>query len=134
MTIEQFIYGYIAKEETYQDGDIILEEGSSGDWVFVILRGQVKVKKRTPKGMITLDTLKEGEIFGELVLLQTGRKARTASVVADGPLQVGILDNEQLFKDYDAIPQQLRSLLRSLAKRLVNTTNKAVSMVLEHSK
>jgi len=133
MTIDQFVHGYIAKEESYKDGDIILEEGSSGIWVFIILRGQVKVKKRTSKGMITLDTLKEGEIFGEIVLLQTGRKARTASVVADGPLQVGILDTEQILKDYDSIPQQLKSLLRSLAKRLVETTNKAVSMVIENS-
>ena len=133
MAVDQFIHGYIAKEESYQDGEAIFEEGSSGNWVFVILKGQVKVKKRTSKGMITLDTLKEGEIFGEIVLLQTGRKARTASIVADGPLQVGILDTEQLLRDYDSIPQQLKSLLRSLAKRLVETTNKAVSMVIESS-
>ena len=68
MTIDGLVYGYVASEETYQDKAVIIEEGSKGDWVYVILKGSAKVRKRTRKGAVTLDTLGEGDIFGDLWL------------------------------------------------------------------
>ena len=43
----------IASEETYPDGKMIFQEGSSGDWVYVILSGSVEIssfslKDRSP--------------------------------------------------------------------------------------
>jgi CRP-like cAMP-binding protein len=82
MTVEQFLYPYIAKEETYEDDAIIIEEGVKGDWVYVILKGRAQVKKRTEKGMVTLYKLKEGDIFGEIAFLERGEGIRSASVIA----------------------------------------------------
>ena len=74
MTIDQFVYGYVANEETYSDKAGIIEEGGKGDWVYVILEGRAKVRRKTQKGVVTLDTFKEGDIFGEMVLLTTGQE------------------------------------------------------------
>ncbi len=58
MPINPLIYDYVSSEKDYPDKAVILEEGRGGDWIFIILEGQVKVKKRSQKGMVTLDTFK----------------------------------------------------------------------------
>lgn len=131
MTIEQSIYSYIAKEENYQDNDYIIKEGTSGNWVYLILEGQIKVKKITSKGLITIDQLKEGDIFGEMVLWHAGQGTRTASIVADGPVKVGVLDTEFLLKDYEKLSPRLKDLMKSLIKRLYETTQQAVAVAVD---
>ena len=128
MELEKFLYPYISHEEQYNDGDIIIKEGSQGDWVYIILEGTVKVKKMTAKGLVTVDTLTEGEIFGEMVLWQLGKVSRTASVVAETKVKVGLLDNELLIKEYDSISPRLKSLFESLIHRLAVTTQRAVKL------
>ena len=66
MALEQYIYGYIAREVRFEGGDYVIKEGSSGHWAYVVLEGQVKMKKTTPMGLVTIDTLKEGDVFGEI--------------------------------------------------------------------
>lgn len=131
MKIDHNILGYLAKEENFNDGEFIVREGSGGHWVYVIIEGKARVKKNTPKGSVTIDALKEGDIFGEMVLWQSGQGARTASVIADGPVRVGVLDSEQLLRDYETISPRLKSLLRSLIMRLNHTTKKAVVMAVQ---
>jgi CRP-like cAMP-binding protein len=130
MLVDQFLYSYIASKETYEDGSIIIEEGMKGDWVYVILEGKVKVKKRTEKGMVTLAKLKEGDIFGEIVFLARGKGNRSASIIAaDGLVCVGVLDSELLIKDYERISPQLRDLLKNLILKLRNSTDKVCSII-----
>jgi len=131
MDLNQFLYSYIAKEEYYKDQEHIIDEGRRGDWLYIVLEGQVKVKKMTSKGILTLDTLKKGEIFGEVSLWLAGKGVRTASVVADGPVKVGILETEQLLKDYESISPRLKSLMKSLIMRFADTTKKAAILSVE---
>ena len=131
MSVNSFVYGYMVSEETYEANDYIIKEGSKGDWVYVILEGQVKVKKMTSKGMVTIDTLKEGEIFGEMTLWQLGKSSRSASVIADGLVKVGLLSTERLLKDYESISPQLKTLLKSLIMRLAETTKNAAILAVE---
>jgi len=82
MTIDGAVYEYVAKREVPRQGDDH-QGGSSGDWVYVILEGRPRSRRR-PQGLITLDTLKEGDIFGEMVFWLFPQSARSASIVADG--------------------------------------------------
>lgn len=119
MEIHQILQNYLSSEETYESGEIIIEEGTSGDWVYIILEGQVKVTKRTAAGIVTLDTLKKDAVFGEMGLFGKARAERSASVVAaDGSVRVGVLDFEQLLKDYESLSPALRSLITALIMRL----------------
>lgn len=131
MAIDEFIYGYMAKEETFEDNAFIIREGARGDWVYVLLEGKAKVKKITPKGIASIDTLKAGDIFGEMVLWGSGQGVRTASVIAEGEVKVGVLDTEHLRRDYESISPRLKSLVRSLISRLRETTEKAVTIAAE---
>jgi CRP/FNR family transcriptional regulator, cyclic AMP receptor protein len=131
MTIDQFLYSYVAEEEDFNDNDVIIKEGTSGDWIYIILEGKVKIKKQTKKGLLTIDTLKEGDIFGEMVLWQLSQGTRTASVIADGPVKAGVLEIDFLLRDYETLSPRLKGLMRSLIKRLSDTTQKVVSLAVD---
>jgi len=128
MVIENFLYAYISQEEEYAKGETIIREGSQGSWVYLILEGEVKVKKLAARGFVTVDTLKEGEIFGEMVLWQLGKVARTASVIAETKVKVALLDTQLLLKEYESVSPRLKSLFESLIHRLTVTTQRAVKL------
>ncbi len=128
MTMDAAVCSYVLGEEDYEDGDIILREGTKGDWLYVILAGQADVKVNTPRKLITVDTLKEGEIFGEVPLFGETKGLRTASIVAHGPIKVGILDKERIKTEFECLSPQLRELLTSLVSKLA-TTSKEVSLL-----
>jgi len=123
MAIDPIVHGYVAKEEQYPDKAVIIEEGTKGDWAYVVLQGKVKVTKRGPKGIITIDTLKEGAIFGEMAMFQKGEAMRTASVVAKGAVQVGVLDRDRLFAAYASVSPRIKSLIETMIDRVEDTTN-----------
>jgi CRP-like cAMP-binding protein len=125
MILESFIYGYIVKEELFPDQARIIEEGKYGDWVYVVMEGRVKTKKRTSKGMLTINTLGEGSVIGEIPFLKKTDRLRTASIVADGQVKLGVLDKDRLEKEYEALSPQLKSLCRTMVLRLEETTKKA---------
>ena len=133
MTVDQLVYGYLANEESYADKSVIIEEGSTGNWVYVILEGKVNVKKKAADGLIIIDTLKAGDIFGEMAMFGQKGGIRTASVVALGPVRVGVLDTERLVRDYESISPQLRDLMKSLIKRLKDTNNKVIALAVRSS-
>ena len=73
------------RRETYAPGDIIFREGDPGDEVFVIAKGTASIFIGQPGGGdIRLATFAPGTVFGELALLDEGR--RSASVVANEEL------------------------------------------------
>src|SRR5512139_3058137 len=122
---------YVVEVRTYAGGDVIIEEGSFGSWIYVILEGSVKVKKRTAKGMVTIDALNEGEVFGEMVFLEGGSGARSASVIAaEGPVKVGLLDTQRLVNDYEAVALEVKTLIQSLMTKLRDTTSKVCSTLI----
>ena len=129
MTIDPIVHGYVVEEEHYPDKAVIIEEGSTGDWAYVVLQGKVRVMKKAPKGLVTVDTLSEGAIFGEMAMFQKGEGLRTATVVADGPVQVGILDRDRLFAAYANVSPRIKSLLETMIVRLKNTTNAITGLV-----
>jgi CRP/FNR family cyclic AMP-dependent transcriptional regulator len=125
MSIDPVIYEYMSSEVECPANQVIIEEGSKGDWVYVVLEGQVKVKKRTPKGMVVIDTLKEGDIFGEIAFFEGEDADRSATVMAaEGPVRLGILDKELLTKLYSVMSPSLRAMTKSLAIKVRETTTR----------
>jgi CRP/FNR family cyclic AMP-dependent transcriptional regulator len=129
MAVDPRLHEYLANEELYADGTVIVEEGSVGNWVYVILDGSAKVKKETSKGPLTLDILKEGDIFGEIEFLEGIPRPRSTSLVASGEVWVAVLDVDRLLMDYEQVPSKLRVLIRSLMAKYKETTSKLCAMV-----
>lgn len=130
MTIEPILLAYVASEKTYSDGEKIIREGRKNDWVYVILEGRVKIQKKTPRGLVTLGTLKKGAVLGEMAYLTTDNGVHRVSAVATGgPVRVGLLDPERLHHDYEAVPPRLKDLMNLLVKRLRTANGRVCELV-----
>jgi uncharacterized protein (TIGR02266 family) len=104
-----------SSEETYENGQVIFETGASGNWVYMILSGSVEIYRMGEGKKYVLETLKEGEVFGELSFL--GNIKRTASARAIGETTVGIIDRDSLDDEYNKLSSDFRSILISVATR-----------------
>ncbi|OIP41294.1 MAG: hypothetical protein AUK47_06600 [Deltaproteobacteria bacterium CG2_30_63_29] len=105
--IEQFI-----EFTTFEQGVDIIQEGSEGDDLYVILSGQAQVRR----GTLDLSTLEAGGCFGELGLLST--QVRAASVTATTRLEVGRLSRQALDTLMDEQTALAKKLYRNVGKVL----------------
>lgn len=115
-------------EETYQDGQIIIEEGSHGDWVYVVESGSVEILKKVGDKEVVIETLKKGEVFGELGYI--AKVPRIATVKAVGETTVGILDKGFLDAEFNKLSSDFQIILRTLSRRLEKTTRIAAETIL----
>ena len=108
------------RRETYAAGKPVFHEGEPGDEVFLIAKGTASVFIKQPGGNIRLATFAAGTVFGELALLDEGK--RSASVIADEELVCyGLtkLSFAALAKEAPAVAIRLVSALgRELSARL----------------
>ncbi|NVM23434.1 MAG: TIGR02266 family protein [Desulfobacterales bacterium] len=105
----------IASEETYQDGQIIFDEGSSGTLVYVILSGTVEVSKTVGGKKFVIEFLQPGEVFGELGFL--GGIERTATVRAIGEATLGVIDRAFLDEEFNKLSSNFRAILIAVVER-----------------
>jgi CRP-like cAMP-binding protein len=115
----------IASEANYNNGEVIFEEGKSGDWVCVVLSGSVEVSKRVGGREFVLGKLKPGEIFGELALI--GAVKRTATVRAVGETAIGVIDREFLDYELNKMSSDLRALVVGAAERFIKVIDRIES-------
>jgi uncharacterized protein (TIGR02266 family) len=113
----------VAIEETYQDGQIIFREGSSGDWVYVILSGSVEISKMVGGEKYIVEMLGTGEVFGELGFI--GGIKRTATARAIGETTLGIIDREFLDQEFNKLSGQFRTILVAITHRFKKMINRA---------
>ncbi|CBZ51945.1 putative CAMP-dependent protein kinase regulatory subunit [Neospora caninum Liverpool] len=73
---------------TYEDGDVIIKEGETGDTFYILLEGTAEAIKNDKVVM----EYKKGGFFGELALLKD--QPRAATVVAKSHVQVAYMDRK----------------------------------------
>ena len=110
----------VATYETYQDGQIIFEEGSHGDWIYIIESGAVELSKSVAGRKAVFAVLQPGDVFGEMAFL--ARIPRTATARAVGETIVGLIDRAFLDTEYNKLSQHFQVILRTLSLRLKRAT------------
>ncbi|MBN2034430.1 MAG: TIGR02266 family protein [Deltaproteobacteria bacterium] len=113
-----------ASEETHEDGYVIIKEGTSGDWLYVVLSGTVEISKMINGKKHVIDLLKEGELFGEVGFL--GGTKRTATATAVGQVTLGIVDRTALDVEFNELSSDLRNILMAMAKRFEKMVNRVI--------
>ena len=102
----------LMKEIEYEQGTVIFKEGETGDCMYIIRQGSVKVHKEE----ITLAILHEKEVFGELSLLDAD--TRSASATADSDCILFKIDQEPFYELMDERPEVAKGFIKILCQRL----------------
>ena len=102
----------LMKEMQYEQGTEIFKEGETGDCMYIIQQGNIKIHK----GSTNLAILKEKEVFGELSLLDAD--TRSASATADTECILYKIDQEPFYELMDERPEVAKGFIKILCQRL----------------
>ena len=121
----------ICEERTYQTGDVIFEENMRGDELCVIASGEVEIQvspsligSGESVGPQTIATLRRGQSFGEVALVDEGLRSASVRCAQHDTLIIGI-PRDKLMALCDTYPQlgyrMMRNLAADLAMKIRNT-------------
>jgi len=98
-------------------GQVIFGEGEPGREMYVIIAGEVEIRKKTAGASTkTLTVLRAGDLFGEMALVE--EKPRSASAVAVKATRLLVMNEGLLDSMLDRNPDFARKLIRVLSERL----------------
>ncbi len=107
-------------KETYEEGDVIFEEGSHGTAVYVLSSGKVEISKTAHGKRIVLEILGPGDIFGEMSFIDPAPRSATAIAIEHTALE--LVDKDFLDGEFNQISSDLREVLCSLVRKLRKAT------------
>ena len=114
---------------TFDKGQLIILAEETGDTLFIIRGGQVKVSLIHEDGKeFILSLLGQGEVFGELSLLDD--RPRSANVTAMVETELLMLRRSDFLDLVRRVPQIAVSLLEELASRLRRTDDQVEGLAL----
>lgn len=116
-------YIYVLDEEEFQDGKEIVTQEKYGNWFWVILRGTVEVVLLSPSGPARIVRLSDGSFIGSVGSLIKRGNVRSASIVAIGQVQLGILDYDRLFREFSSLSDKFQGIMVSFDNRLRQITS-----------
>jgi CRP-like cAMP-binding protein len=94
-------------------GKVLCKEGEMGQEFFVVVEGEVEVRRKGKR----VATRGGGEFFGEISLLED--VPRTATVTAKTPLHFFVLTRRDFRHLVDESPTVERKVMKALARRVV---------------
>ncbi len=119
--------GSVGEEKTVKKDELVFDEDSKGDSMYVIKSGSVKILKKVKNQENTIAVLNPGEFFGEMALLDGLPRSAAVRATGDSELFMVSLDGYQklrrekphtALKLMDIIIKVLSNRLRQANKNL----------------
>lgn len=99
-----------------RDEDIVFQSDEDTDF-YIVLKGKVKASLQGPHGNeFVLTTLREGEFFGEMSLIDG--KSRSATIIAEEKTFLAVLKRDIFYNTMRENPEIAFDLLSALVERL----------------
>lgn len=116
------------KPRSLRRGTVLFHEGDSGDELYIVSTGKLKVGRESSDGRENLlSVLGPGEIIGELALFDPGPRSSTVTAVSQTELLS--LKHEDLINWLGERPKAAMNLLKALAQRLRRTNETVGDLV-----
>lgn len=118
------LIGSICQERHYQADDVLFEENTPGDEMYIIASGEVQIQvdpslidSTESTGSMTIATLRRGQSFGEVALVDEGLRSASARC-SQQDTHLIVIPREKLMLLCDTYPQLGYRLMRNLAADL----------------
>jgi CRP/FNR family transcriptional regulator, cyclic AMP receptor protein len=116
-------------EKSFRKGDIILMEADETSSLFILAKGEVKVVLTAEDGReAILASLKEGDFFGEMALLDGEPRSATVRAVEDSQLLT--IRREDFLQSLKKQPELALTLLGEMSRRLRKSNRQISSLAL----
>ena len=113
----------ITHEETYTNEQVIFKEDSTGDWLYIVLRGSVETSRNVEGRKFIIEMLQPGDLVGEIEFM--GSMKRTVTAQAVGETILGVIDREAINQDFGQLSKQFKSILKTIPVRLRKIIDRA---------
>ncbi|HSF05201.1 MAG TPA: FAD-dependent oxidoreductase [Methylomirabilota bacterium] len=104
--------GFTIQREHYEPGQTVFREGDRGDWLYVVVQGEVEIVQHVPgQDEMVLRRLGAGECFGEIALVSD--RPRTAAARCATRVDVLAVDRDAFHALFATLPP-LRGFFQQL--------------------
>lgn len=118
----------MSRQETYQTGEAILQEGSGGSTMYLVVRGRASIRKLSGEQQVEIKQVSAGECFGEMAVIS--QMPRSATVVALQPTEVIAISGAVLRSANQALCMKLyRNITALLTERLRQRDEQVVGLL-----
>jgi CRP/FNR family cyclic AMP-dependent transcriptional regulator len=114
----------ICQERTVRAGEVLFQENTPGTEMFAIIRGEIEIlldpslvggaTTRKGSGPVTIATLREGQTFGEMALVDQGLRSASARGAADNT-KLLIIPRQKLLTLCETYPELGYRIMRNMA-------------------
>jgi len=112
------------ERKKFAAGEAVFKTGERGQNAYVVLQGEVEITGPNAKGeMVTFTTVKRGEMFGEIALMQADAK-RTATAVTKKGCEVMTIGRDKLVEKIDGSDPFIRYWIKYLSERVVDLSKR----------
>lgn len=115
----------------FKESEIIFEENQEAEVMYLIVRGKVGIHKKVKEAYKLLVELKEGDMFGEMALID--KTPRSARAVARTDVSLIAINEGAFFNLIQTNPGFSMKIVKILSSRL-RETNKTIASLLKADK
>lgn len=109
----------ILNRKVCKPGSVIFRKGDQGRDAYVVLRGQVDILGKNADGkLVTLATMGEGELFGEMALLNNA--IRTANAVTKDGCELLVISEKTIREKLKETDPFIQSWIKFLSNRIID--------------
>ncbi len=102
-------------------GETICREGETGNCMYLILNGSVRVCNDESHDARLIDTIGPGDFFGEMALI--ANMPRSATITALEPTDLIVIDKKQFVESIENQPELAIAIIKTLILRLSSLEN-----------
>lgn len=116
------------KEKKFKAGEVLFKEGETGNILFLLLEGKLKISKKAEARNIAIEkVINEGELVGEMAVLE--KRPRSASVIALTDITVLLIEESDFLSLANRNPGLAIKLSIKLSRRIRKTDEDLVEMI-----